>query len=33
LHERLGFKKVGHFERVGFKHQRWIDVGYWQLQI
>ena len=33
LHERLGFKKVGHFEKVGFKHERWIDVGYWQLQI
>ena len=33
LHERLGFKKVGHFEKVGFNHQRWIDVGYWQLQL
>lgn len=31
LHERLGFKKVGHFERVGFKQDRWVDVGYWQL--
>ena len=31
LHEKLGFKKVGHFERVGFKHDHWIDVGYWQL--
>ncbi len=33
LHERLGFCKVGHFERVGFKHDHWIDVGYWQLQL
>ena len=33
LHERLGFEKVGHFEKVGFKHDRWVDVGYWQLQL
>lgn len=33
LHERLGFKKVGHFEQVGFKHDQWIDVGYWQLSL
>ena len=31
LHERLGFEKVAHFKRVGFKQGRWIDVGYWQL--
>lgn len=31
LHERLGFRKVAHFEQVGFKQGRWIDVGYWQL--
>lgn len=31
LHERLGFEKVAHFPQVGFKHERWIDVGYWQL--
>lgn len=33
LHERLGFKKVGHFERVGYKLDQWVDVGYWQLQL
>ncbi len=33
LHESLGFRKVGHFERVGFKRERWVDVGYWQLQL
>jgi phosphinothricin acetyltransferase len=31
LHERLGFKKVAHFEQVGWKFNRWIDVGYWEL--
>ena len=31
LHERLGFEKVAHFKQVGFKQDRWIDVGYWQL--
>jgi L-amino acid N-acyltransferase YncA len=31
LHERLGFRKVAHFEQVGWKFDRWIDVGYWQL--
>lgn len=31
LHERLGFKKVGQFEEVGYKQDRWVDVGYWQL--
>lgn len=33
LHERLGFKKVGHFEKVGFKQEQWVDVGYWQLSL
>jgi L-amino acid N-acyltransferase YncA len=31
LHEKLGFKKVGHLAEVGYKLDRWIDVGYWQL--
>jgi phosphinothricin acetyltransferase len=30
LHEKMGLKKVAHFEQVGFKNQQWIDVGYWQ---
>ena len=30
LHERLGFTQVAHFREVGFKFNRWIDVGYWQ---
>lgn len=31
LHEALGFTKVAHFEQVGYKLDRWIDVGYWEL--
>ena len=30
LHEKFGLRKVAHFEAVGFKFDRWIDVGYWQ---
>ena len=30
LHESLGFRKVAHYREVGFKFDRWIDVGYWQ---
>ena len=33
LHERLGFRKVAHFAEVGMKFGRWIDVGYWQLNL
>jgi L-amino acid N-acyltransferase YncA len=33
LHEKFGFKKVAHFEKVGFKFNRWIDVGYWQCKL
>lgn len=30
LHEKFGLQKVAHFRQVGFKFDRWIDVGYWQ---
>ena len=33
LHEGFGMKKVAHFERVGFKFGRWIDVAYWQVTL
>lgn len=33
LHEKFGFKKVAHYEEVGFKFGRWIDVAYWQLTL
>jgi L-amino acid N-acyltransferase YncA len=31
LHEKLGFQLVATFRQVGFKHDRWVDVAYWQL--
>jgi len=30
LHEKFGMQKVAHFSEVGFKFDRWVDVGYWQ---
>ncbi len=33
LHERFGMAKVAHFEQVGRKLARWLDVGYWQLDL
>ncbi len=33
LHEKLGYRKVGHFSESGRKFERWIDVGYWQLDL
>lgn len=33
MHERLGFKKVAHYEEVGRKFGQWIDVGYWELKL
>ncbi len=30
LHQYFGFRKVGHFNEVGYKFGRWIDIGYWQ---
>lgn len=33
LHEKLGFEKVAHFKEQGYKFDRWIDVGYWQLML
>ena len=29
LHEKFGMEKVAHFKEVGYKFDRWIDVGYW----
>jgi L-amino acid N-acyltransferase YncA len=31
LHEKLGFSKIGQFREVGWKLERWVDVGYWEL--
>ncbi len=33
LHESLGFTLVGIYRQVGFKHGRWIDVGWWELAL
>lgn len=33
LHETMGMHKVAHFEAVGFKFGKWIDVGYWQVTV
>jgi phosphinothricin acetyltransferase len=30
LQEKFGLEKVAHFREVGFKFNRWIDVGYWE---
>jgi L-amino acid N-acyltransferase YncA len=31
LHKKLGFEHTGTFHQVGFKHNRWVDVAYWQV--
>ncbi|MBN1257981.1 MAG: N-acetyltransferase [Planctomycetes bacterium] len=31
LHEKLGFQKIAHLKEMGWKFDKWIDVGYWQL--
>jgi phosphinothricin acetyltransferase len=33
LHESLGFRPIGVYPGVGFKHGRWHDVGWWQLPL
>ena len=33
LHERLGFRRVGVFESVGFKHGRWLDTVIMQREL
>jgi L-amino acid N-acyltransferase YncA len=30
LHEKLGFVKAAHLEKIGYKFNRWIDVSIWQ---
>jgi L-amino acid N-acyltransferase YncA len=31
LCEKFGFAKVGQLAEVGYKHDQWVDVGYWEL--
>lgn len=30
LHEKAGFRKVGHYDAVGFKFDRWLDIIHMQ---
>jgi phosphinothricin acetyltransferase len=31
LHENFGFKKAAEFREIGYKMNKWLDVGYWEL--
>ena len=33
FHEKRGFRKVAHFEKVGYKFNRWYDVVWYQKDI
>jgi L-amino acid N-acyltransferase YncA len=33
LHEKIGFRAIGVYRRVGFKLGRWHDVGWWSLDL
>lgn len=33
LHEKLGFKRIGLFSRVGCKFDQWLDVAYYQREL
>ena len=33
LHEKMGFRPIGVYERVGFKLGKWHDVGWWGLDL
>jgi L-amino acid N-acyltransferase YncA len=33
LHEAVGFKPIGIYKEVGFKHGQWRDTGWWHLQL
>jgi phosphinothricin acetyltransferase len=33
LHQSLGFEPVAVFPKVGYKLGRWLDVGWWRLQL
>jgi L-amino acid N-acyltransferase YncA len=31
LHESFGFVKIAEFKEVGWKFDKWVSVGYWEL--
>lgn len=33
MHEKFSMHKVAHFKDVGYKFDRWLDVGYWQVTL
>jgi len=33
LHEKFGMRKAAHFAEIGYKMNRWIDVGVWQASL
>ena len=33
LHQAFGFRRAGHYRRVGWKHGAWHDVQWWQLDL
>ena len=33
FHEALGFQKVAHFSKIGFKLGQWRDTGHWVLRL
>ena len=33
LHEYMGFKAVGVFQKVGYKMNQWLNVGWWELDL
>jgi phosphinothricin acetyltransferase len=33
LHESVGFRPLGVYEKVGFKFDAWRDVGWWQKEL
>ena len=33
LHEKLGFRKIAHYEAVGYKFDRWLDIVHMQKAI
>src|SRR5690606_26115362 len=33
LHERFGYRQAATLNEVGFKLDRWIDVGFWELAL
>ncbi len=33
LHESMGMRRIGTYEKVGYKHGQWLDDGVWQLEL